>query len=84
LSPEPVKGHGVFFGLIYAVFAGWQRRNMGKRNHNQFIKRQKELERQRKATEKMAKRQGKNMRNGEVEAVVESASAEPAQAEAEA
>ncbi|HTZ39653.1 MAG TPA: hypothetical protein VMB77_05830 [Syntrophales bacterium] len=54
---------------------------MGKRNHNQFIKRQKELERQRKATEKMAKRQGKNMRN---EPVVESASAEPAQAEAEA
>jgi hypothetical protein len=72
---------GIFFALIYADFAGLQRRNMGKRNHNQFIKRQKELERQRKATEKMAKRQGKNMRNEEV---VESASAEPAQAEAEA
>ena len=72
---------GIFFGLIYADFAGLQRRNMGKRNHNQFIKRQKELERQRKATEKMAKRQGKNMRN---EPVVESASTEPAQAEAEA
>jgi len=54
---------------------------MGKRNHNQFIKRQKELERLRKATEKMAKRQGKNMRN---EQAVESVGAEPAQAEAEA
>ncbi len=56
---------------------------MGKRNHNQFIKRQKELERQRKATEKMARRQGKNMRN---EPAVESAGAEPepVQAEAEA
>jgi hypothetical protein len=54
---------------------------MGKRNHNQFIKRQKELERLRKATEKMAKRQGKNMRN---EPAVESVGAEPAQAEAEA
>jgi hypothetical protein len=57
------------------------RRIMGKRNHNQFIKRQKELERQRKATEKMARRQGKNMRN---EPVVESTGAEPAPAEAEA
>ena len=56
---------------------------MGKRNHNQFIKRQKELERQRKATEKMAKRQGKNMRD-EPAPAVESAGAEPAQAEAEA
>ena len=72
---------GVFFGLIYADFAGSHRRNMGKRNHNQFIKRQKELERLRKATEKMAKRQGKNMRD---EPAVESAGAEPAQAEAEA
>ncbi|HEX7504247.1 MAG TPA: hypothetical protein VF336_03175 [Syntrophales bacterium] len=54
---------------------------MGKRNHNQFIKRQKELERQRKATEKMAKRQGKAMRD---EPVVESAGAEPAPAQAEA
>jgi hypothetical protein len=72
---------GIFFGQIYADFAGLHRRNMGKRNHNQFIKRQKELERQRKATEKMAKRQSKNMRN---ETAVESASAEPAQAEAEA
>jgi hypothetical protein len=54
---------------------------MGKRNHNQFIKRQKELERQRKATEKMAKRQGKNMRD---EPVVESTGAEPAPAQAEA
>jgi hypothetical protein len=72
---------GIFFGLIYADFAGSHRRYMGKRNHNQFIKRQKELERLRKATEKMAKRQGKNMRN---EPEVESAGAEPAQAEAEA
>ena len=72
---------GVFFGLIYAHFAGSHRRNMGKRNHNQFIKRQKELERLRKATEKMAKRQGKNMRE---EPAVESTGAEPAQAEAEA
>jgi hypothetical protein len=72
---------GVFFGLIYADFAGSHRRNMGKRNHNQFIKRQKELERLRKATEKMAKRQGKNMRD---EPEVESTGAEPAQAEAEA
>jgi len=54
---------------------------MGKRNHNQFIKRQKELERQRKATEKMARRQSKNMRN---EPAAESAGEEPAQAEAEA
>jgi hypothetical protein len=54
---------------------------MGKRNHNQFIKRQKELERQRKASEKMARRQGKNMRGEPSE---ESASAQPAQAEAEA
>jgi len=54
---------------------------MGKRNHNQFIKRQKELERQRKATEKMARRQGKNMRG---EPAVESAVEQPAQAEAEA
>jgi len=54
---------------------------MGKRNHNQFIKRQKELERQRKATEKMARRQSKNMRSEPAE---ESAGAEPAQAEAEA
>ena len=54
---------------------------MGKRNHNQFIKRQKELERQRKATEKMARRQSKNMRN---ESAEESAGTEPAQAEAEA
>jgi hypothetical protein len=54
---------------------------MGKRNHNQFIKRQKELERQRKATEKMAKRQGKNMRD---EPAVESAGAEPAPTQAEA
>jgi hypothetical protein len=74
---------GIFFGLNYADFAGLHRRNMGKRNHNQFIKRQKELERQRKATEKMAKRQGKNMRD-EPAPVVESAGAEPAQAEAEA
>jgi len=57
------------------------RRTMGKRNHNQFIKRQKELERQRKATEKMARRQGKNMRN---EPAAESAGAESAPAEAEA
>lgn len=54
---------------------------MGKRNHNQFIKRQKELERLRKATEKMAKRQGKNMRE---EPAVEPTVAEPAQVEAEA
>ncbi|MGE5790268.1 MAG: hypothetical protein ACM337_07785 [Syntrophaceae bacterium] len=54
---------------------------MGKRNHNQFIKRQKELERQRKATEKMARRQSKNMRSEPAE---ESVGAEPAQAEAEA
>lgn len=54
---------------------------MGKRNHNQFIKRQKELERQRKASEKMARRQGKNMRS---EPTAEPVGTEPAQAEAEA
>ena len=57
------------------------RRTLGKRNHNQFIKRQKELERQRKATEKMARRQGKSMRD---EPAVESAGTEPAPAQAEA
>ena len=72
---------GIFFGLFDADCAGSHRRNMGKRNHNQFIKRQKELERQRKATEKMARRQSKNMRSEPAE---ESAGAEPAQAEAEA
>ena len=55
---------------------------MGKRNHNQFIKRQKELERQRKATEKMARRQGKGMR--EDGPAVESAGTEPAPTQAEA
>ncbi|HET6488708.1 MAG TPA: hypothetical protein VFG28_03015 [Syntrophales bacterium] len=55
---------------------------MGKRNHNQFIKRQKELERQRKATEKMARRQGKGMR--EQGPVVESAGTEPVPTQAEA
>ncbi len=54
---------------------------MGKRNHNQFIKRQKELERQRKAAEKMARRQGKNMRGAPA---VETVGAEPVAAEAEA
>jgi hypothetical protein len=72
---------GIFFGLIDADSAGSHRRNMGKRNHNQFIKRQKELERQRKATEKMARRQGKNARNEPVE---DNAGVESATAEAEA
>ncbi len=54
---------------------------MGKRNHNQFIKRQKELERQKKASEKMARRQGKNMRNEQAE---EPAGMEKVPAEAEA
>lgn len=54
---------------------------MGKRNHNQFIKRQKELERQRKASEKMARRQGKIQKSAQDE---ESVSVEAAQAEAEA
>jgi len=54
---------------------------MGKRNNNQFIKRQKELERQRKATEKMARRQSKNARNETVEGSVGAESA-PAEAEA--
>lgn len=54
---------------------------MGKRNHNQFIKRQKELERQRKAAEKMARRQGKRTRG---EPAVEAAGTEPVAAEAEA
>lgn len=57
------------------------RRKMGKRNHNQFIKRQKELERQRKAAEKMARRQGKSAR---VEPAVEAVGTEPVAAEAEA
>jgi len=72
---------GIFFGLIDADCAGSHRRNMGKRNHNQFIKRQKELERQRKATEKMARRQSKNARNETVEGSVGAESA-PAEAEA--
>ncbi len=54
---------------------------MGKRNHNQFIKRQKELERQRKAAEKMARRQGKIPKSAQDE---ESVSVEAAPAEAEA
>ncbi len=57
------------------------RRIMGKRNHNQFIKRQKELERQRKASEKMARRQGKIPKNAQDE---ESVIVEAAPAEAEA
>jgi len=57
------------------------RRIMGKRNHNQFIKRQKELERQRKAAEKMARRQGKSAR---VEPAVEAVGTDPVAAEAEA
>jgi len=57
------------------------RRIMGKRNHNQFIKRQKELERQRKAAEKMARRQGKGMRG---EPAVETVGPQPVAAETEA
>ena len=56
-------------------------RKMGKRNHNQFIKRQKELERQRKAAEKMARRQGKGMRG---EPAVETVGPQPVAAETEA
>ncbi len=54
---------------------------MGKRNHNQFIKRQKELERQRKAAEKMARRQGKSMRG---EPAAETVGPQPVAAETEA
>jgi hypothetical protein len=50
---------------------------MGKRNHNQFIKRQKELERQRKASEKMARRQGKITRNVSDEESVNNAETAP-------
>jgi hypothetical protein len=57
------------------------RRTMGKRNHNQFIKRQKELERQRKASEKMARRKGKIPKSAQDE---ESVSVEAAPAKAEA
>jgi hypothetical protein len=58
------------------------RRTMGKRNHNQFIKRQKELERQRKASEKMARRQGKGTRNASDEESVSNVEAAPVEAEA--
>ncbi len=57
------------------------RRIMGKRNHNQFIKRQKELERQRKASEKMARRQGRIQKDARDEEPV-SVEAAPAEAEA--
>ena len=50
---------------------------MGKRNHNQFIKRQKELERQRKASEKMARRQGKSTRTAADEESVNIAETAP-------
>jgi len=53
------------------------RRTMGKRNHNQFIKRQKELERQRKASEKMARRQGKSTRTAADEESVNIAETAP-------
>lgn len=38
---------------------------MGRRNPNQFIKRQKEMEKKRKAAEKMARRQNKKKRDEE-------------------
>jgi len=47
---------------------------MGKQSQNKFLKRQKELERMRKAQEKLAKRQNKSARTEET---VEEATAEP-------
>jgi hypothetical protein len=43
------------------------RRNMAKQSQNKFIKRQKELERIRKASEKMAKRQQQKKDNINIE-----------------
>jgi hypothetical protein len=47
------------------------RRNMAKQSQNKFIKRQKELERVRKANEKMAKRQQQKKDNINVEKEIE-------------
>lgn len=55
MSPEPGDG---FWGFSV-------RRNMAKQSQNKFIKRQKELERMRKAKEKMARRQGQKDRTTE-------------------
>jgi hypothetical protein len=47
------------------------RRNMARQSQNKFIKRQKELERTRKANEKMAKRQQQKKDNIEIEKEIE-------------
>ena len=66
MSPEPGKGcWGFFLYLIKTDLIGaWAipgegRLNMARQSQNKFIKRQKELERMRKAKEKMARRQNK-------------------------
>lgn len=48
-----------------------ERRNMAKQSQNKFIKRQKELERIRKASEKMAKRQQQKKDNINIEKGIE-------------
>jgi hypothetical protein len=47
------------------------RRSMAKQSQNKFIKRQKELERTRKANEKMAKRQQQKKDNINIEKEIE-------------
>jgi len=66
MSPELVKGCWVFLSLkkIPSQKNTWAipeegRWNMARQSQNKFIKRQKELERMRKAKEKMARRQSK-------------------------
>ena len=42
---------------------------MAKRGQHSFMKRQKEIKRKQKALEKMARRQGKKMQNGDVDKI---------------
>jgi hypothetical protein len=62
-TPEPaIKGFWVFLRLKNRRPGGMvrleeDRRNMARQGQDKFIKRQKELERIKKASEKMAKRQ---------------------------
>jgi hypothetical protein len=59
-SPGPVKGFWGFFRVL--TVRDEKGGGMARRNQNTFIKRQKEIERVRKAKEKMARRQGKRSR----------------------
>jgi hypothetical protein len=55
--PGPVKGVWGFF--LTRTVGEQERRTMARRDQNTFIKRQKEIERVRKAKEKMDRRHGK-------------------------